>query len=62
MRKEYHSPLSVVLSISTGSIITASDSDSMKAMVSDETTIDGDNAWSRRGQYDDSVWDIDDDE
>ena len=62
MRKEYRSPLSVVVSITTDNIITASNGDVIQEKVSDGTTIDGGSAWSRRSQNRIDVWELEDDE
>lgn len=62
MRKEYKSPMSVVLSITTDSIITASDGDMVQVNVWGESTIDGGKAWSRLSQDSNSIWEDEDEE
>ena len=62
MRKEYKSPLSVVLGITTDNIITASDGDTIQEKVSEETTIDGDDAWSRHKQDSNNIWEEEEEE
>ena len=62
MKKEYTSPVSVVLIITTDNIITASDGDTSQEKVSEETTIDGDDAWSRRKQDSNNIWEDEDEE
>jgi hypothetical protein len=56
MKKEYKSPSSVVLNITTDSIITASGGDTIQENVYDGTTIEGNNAWSRRRHGSYSIW------
>ena len=62
MKKEYQSPLSSVLAITTGNIVTASEGDTIQETVSEETTIDGDDAWSRRKQNRNTIWDTEEEE
>ena len=58
MRKEYKTPLSVVLDYTTDFIYAASNGDTIQEKVSDDTTIDGDKAWSRSIQ-DNNIWEED---
>lgn len=62
MKKEYKSPWSVVSAFTTDSMITASGDDTIQETVSDETTIDGDDAWSRRKSHYSKVWDDEEEE